>query len=486
MPLLSPAPVERPTLERVARPSPAVPATRTRRPRGPMVGAFLLTVAAGAVILWNAFGSDAPTETLARSGELSAIAGRTSTSILGDGPGTDAFPTTMTGGPSPSGDLDTNPAPESRDPTDGAPSPTGAAEAADAGPEPPAADAGEESAPSTPVPAGRSEPPADVAGLGSGAGVDPSRPTASTRSATTVSSSAPDEGGIDPTVASPPTVGPTTPAATGAPGPSTTAASAPGPSPTTTTATDTGGSGRLLWEENFDRLDSSRWAVEHSTYGDGNDELQCYRPRNVSVAGGVLRLRAVTETYTCPNGSTRSVTSGMVRSRGVTFSPGQALEFRVRLTPADPADQGGLWPAVWSSGWAGGGWPRAGELDFLEVMTAKSPNRSVYSMHYARPDGSHGVTNREVYGNEPFSARWHVVRFEYGIGGRLVWYLDGKRVHAVDVANTVQGYPAPFDRSINEIKVNLALGGRPGPLAPGAVGSTGALFEVDYLRIYRL
>ncbi|MCP4225013.1 MAG: family 16 glycosylhydrolase [Actinomycetia bacterium] len=254
----------------------------------------------------------------------------------------------------------------------------------------------------------------------------------------------------------------------------------------TTTQAGSGQSGQLVWEENFDSLDTQRWAVEHSTYGDGNNELQCYRPRNVSVVDGKLVLRAVTETYTCPNGSTRSVTSGMVRSRGVTFSPGHALEFSVKLTPANEADQSGLWPAVWSSGWAEGGWPRGGELDFLEVMTANDPTRSIFSLHYAEPDGSHGVTNRPVYGAANFSAAWHTIRFEYGLDGQLVWYLDGAEVMRVIAAETVQGYPAPFNLPIDELKINLALGGRPGPLSPQAIGSAGARFEMDFIRIYRL
>lgn len=256
---------------------------------------------------------------------------------------------------------------------------------------------------------------------------------------------------------------------------------------TTTTASTTSspGAGQLIWADEFDGLDTGRWALEHSTYGDGNNELQCYRPENVSVANGRLVLRAVTETYTCPNGSTRTVTSGMVRSRGVTFEPGQALEFRVKLTPADESDQGGLWPAVWASGWGGGGWPKGGELDFLEVMTANDPTRSIFSMHFAKPGGSHGVRNKPVYGNENFSAAWHVVRFEYGTGGRLTWFLDGRQVLAVTGAETLQGYPQPFDLPIREIKINLALGGRPGPLSPRAVGSEGARFEVDYIRLYQ-
>jgi len=241
-----------------------------------------------------------------------------------------------------------------------------------------------------------------------------------------------------------------------------------------------------VWVDDFDVFDGSRWVVEHSTYGDGNGELQCYRPENVSVSGGRLVLRAVSETYTCPNGSTRLVTSGMVRSRGVSFGPGQAIEFRVKLSPGDEANQGGLWPAVWSSGWAGGGWPAGGELDFLEVMTANDARRSVFSVHYAKPGGSHGVTNRGVIGSDNFSVGWHTIRFEYGRGGVLRWYLDGALVHTVTSLDTLQGYPAPFDQATNQIKINLAVGGRPGPLDPRALGPNGATFEIDYIQLSSL
>ncbi len=285
-----------------------------------------------------------------------------------------------------------------------------------------------------------------------------------------------------PTTARPTTTTPTTTASTTTTRPTTTTTRA-----TTTTGggDDDPGSGTVVWEDTFDRLDPSTWRLEHSTYGDGNNELQCYQPDNVAVRDGKLVLSARTETVTCPGGSTRQVSSGMVRSRGVTFSPGQAIEFRVKLTPADPDDQGGLWPAVWSSSWAGS-WPLGGELDYLEVMTAEDPTRAMFSMHYAGPDGSHALQNRGVRGGVDFSEQWHTIRFDYGEGGRLRWYLDGVLGFSVDAADTRQGYPAPFDQAIGEIKINLALGGRPGPLAAGAVGSTGATFEVDYIRIIQL
>ena len=239
------------------------------------------------------------------------------------------------------------------------------------------------------------------------------------------------------------------------------------------------------WEEHFNGLDTSRWQVEHSTYGDGNGERQCYQPDNVRVANGRLVLTAKAETATCPNGSTRTVTSGMVRSRGLTFSPGQAIEFRVKLTPPDRSNQAGLWPAVWASGWAGS-WPRGGELDFLEVMTAEDPGRAVFSVHYADRSGDHELQNKAVPIAGHFSDGWHTVRFDYGRNGNLAWFLDGTRVFAVSAAATAQGYPAPFDQTIREIKLNLAVGGTPGPLASGALGTGGATFEIDYIKVFDL
>ncbi len=241
----------------------------------------------------------------------------------------------------------------------------------------------------------------------------------------------------------------------------------------------------MVWQENFNSLDARRWQVEHSTYGDGNGERQCYRPENVRVEGGRLILTASSETVTCPNGKTRSVTSGMVRSRGVTFSPGQAIEFRVKLTPPDPANQAGLWPAVWASSWAGS-WPRGGELDFLEVMTAEDPRRAVFSLHYADPSGDHELQNKAVAMSNRFSDGWHTIRFDYGHNGNLSWHLDGNEVFSVSAADTLQGYPAPFDQTIEEIKINLAVGGTPGPLASGALGASGATFEIDYIKVFDL
>ena len=55
------------------------------------------------------------------------------------------------------------------------------------------------------------------------------------------------------------------------------AAAAPGNQPTT---------GTVVFQDEFDGpLDTSVWRPYHSTYGDGNHELQCHTPANVVDVG---------------------------------------------------------------------------------------------------------------------------------------------------------------------------------------------------------
>jgi len=257
-------------------------------------------------------------------------------------------------------------------------------------------------------------------------------------------------------------------------------------SPTTSTTQKpvTNQEGReLVFAEEFNTFNPTYWKKENSTYGDGNNELQCYTPNQVNVSGGSLVLTAKKQNTTCPGNKNRQYTSGMVRSQGFTFSPGQSIEYRVKLTPNDEQNQGGLWPAVWASSWAGGGWPRGGEWDGLEVMTANSPKRSVYSIHYSKPNGSHGSKKKEIYSEDNFSANWHTLRFDYGSDGTLVYYLDGKVVNTISDADTIQGWPAPFNSTMTQLKLNMAMGGSPGPIDDRALPAT---FKIDYLRIYNM
>ena len=204
----------------------------------------------------------------------------------------------------------------------------------------------------------------------------------------------------------------------------------------------------MVWADEFDSFDGTVWRREHSTYGDGNGELQCYRPENVAVAGGALILRARTENYTCPNGSTRDVTSGMVRGR-VDFDHGQRIEFRVKVNPRDPVDQRGLWPALWASSWNGRGWPRGGEVDWLEYV-GKEPTRAHHTIHYPGTDGRRAKTPKAVELGERFSDSWHVIAFDWT--DDLVWYIDGREVQRIPAAD-VEATDNPFLESANPVQI---------------------------------
>jgi len=159
------------------------------------------------------------------------------------------------------------------------------------------------------------------------------------------------------------------------------------------------------------------------------------------------------------------------------------IEWSAKLTPNDPNNQGGLWPAFWASGWAGGGWPNGGEWDGFEVMTAVDPKRTVYSIHYSNSMGAHAKTSTPKFSAVNFSNNWHTFRFDYGADGVLVWSRDGFMTKTVTNADTLQGWPAPFNQDMKEFKINLALGGNPGPLDTRSLPAT---LEIGWVRIYKL
>ncbi len=245
---------------------------------------------------------------------------------------------------------------------------------------------------------------------------------------------------------------------------------------------------RLSFEENFDVLDAGRWRPEFSTYGDGNNELQCYLPELVSVEDGALTLRAKRQRYECLSGDVRQVTSGMVRSSGITFEPGQRIEFRARMNVADTSEMGGLWPAFWASSWGGGGWPKGGELDVLEWLS-RDPSRSHHTVHWLNGAGRHDKWGAKSSAN--LTNRWYTFAFQW-TRTELTWFVDDMVVAKVDPRTfDVHEDENPFtspNAMVHQLKINLALGGNWG----GELGSTAldlhgsTSYQIDYVRVYDL
>ena len=244
------------------------------------------------------------------------------------------------------------------------------------------------------------------------------------------------------------------------------------PAPITTAS-----AGRVVLDENFDgsSLDRSRWNTCHWWDKEGctiasNNELEWYRPEQVSVADGTLRLTAAPNRYEASDGNSYDFTSGMVTT-GPTPDDDNA---KVALTYGTvevrfkaPAGRG-LWPAIWMLPASKESRP---EIDMLE-MIGQDPRELI--LHFHPEDRDADSPSKRVRVADPDLAEgWHTVGLQW-TPGKLVYLLDGKPVW------TVTGQQVPSEPMY--LVMNLAVGGAyPGP--PDASTSFPATFEIDYVRM---
>ena len=188
----------------------------------------------------------------------------------------------------------------------------------------------------------------------------------------------------------------------------------------TTTTTAPKAAGSLVWSEEFggSSLDTRVWKPYHSTYGDGNNELACLTPGNVSVSGGSLKLTARREKLTCPNGSTRQFSSGFLGTRetGTYFPRYGRFEIRAKVPHAQ-----GLWPAFWLRHRNGSG---VAEVDVMEYFHSQVPGKTTQTLHL---DGRSNVSKRTTFVESPTSSpggtrgRWRSPRCRVGCGSTSGW-----------------------------------------------------------------
>ena len=125
----------------------------------------------------------------------------------------------------------------------------------------------------------------------------------------------------------------------------------------------------LVWQEEFNTgtsLSNDLWTYdfgdgcERGNCGWGNAELEYYtsRPENVRIENGNLVIEARSENF-----GSRAFTSGRVKTEGRVHFKYGTLEARIKI----PNLANGLWPAFWTLGTIGGGWPSIGEIDVMEM-----------------------------------------------------------------------------------------------------------------------
>ena len=125
---------------------------------------------------------------------------------------------------------------------------------------------------------------------------------------------------------------------------------------------------QLVWNEDFTdaSLDRDVWNVEVNGDGGGNNELQYYCEKGVSL--GVepttgkhcLILTATKENY-----QGKKCTSGRVNTKNKMYYTFGRIDARIKF----PRTANGLWPAFWQMGnnYDEVGWPRCGETDIIEL-----------------------------------------------------------------------------------------------------------------------
>jgi hypothetical protein len=220
----------------------------------------------------------------------------------------------------------------------------------------------------------------------------------------------------------------------------------PGPTPTDNS--------EMGWRDDFDAaLADDRWEVYHNTYGDGNNELACLQPDNVTTGTGELIITAKQEQVTCPNGSVRAFTSGFIGSTDVgRYYPLYGrFEMRARL----PHGQG-LWPAFWLRHREGAA--RA-EVDVVEMFHSQFPGVATQTLHLGAEQWK-----RNTWLEAPSTdlGGWHRFAVELSPaseGAVMVQFsIDGKSTLRHRIPATA-GLTGGDEAHTWDMAVNLAVGG---------------------------
>lgn len=265
-----------------------------------------------------------------------------------------------------------------------------------------------------------------------------------------------------------------------------------------------GGTGEyeLVWNEDFTEasLDRAVWNVEVTNNGGGNNELQYYCEKGVTVGiepttgKHCLILTATKEDY-----QGKKCTSGRVNSKNKMYYTFGRIDARIKF----PRTANGLWPAFWQMGnnFDQVGWPKCGETDIIEMghqngFNGKQDRFFNGAMHVGRAWNADWCDAQEATWSYSLQDTFHIVT--------LIWtpstidmYMD-KDAHpengAYFHADLEPNEDADYNRQLvfgkpNFIIANLAVGGN----FPGIFNIDGITalnngpqsLYIDWIRIYQ-
>ncbi len=238
---------------------------------------------------------------------------------------------------------------------------------------------------------------------------------------------------------------------------------------------------KLVWADEFDgtALDATKWSYQVGngcdlgSCGWGNNELQYYTDRNVTVSDGNLVITARKEQT-----GTNEYTSSRIR----TMHKGDFLYGRMEARMKLPIGKG-IWPAFWMmpTDEVYGAWPQSGEVDIMEYR-GSDPKTNHGTIHY----GGLSPENKNSSGyyqlpNGQLNDGFHVYAIEWE-PNQIRWYIDGTLYSVKTAQDIAAPYKWPFDQKFHLI-LNVAVGGNYDG-SPDASTVFPQSLLVDYVRVY--
>jgi beta-glucanase (GH16 family) len=269
--------------------------------------------------------------------------------------------------------------------------------------------------------------------------------------------------------------------------------------------------GPLLWEDNFNTLNTDHWNVIEGDgcpglCGWGNQELEYYQDDNVSIepVPGESGNSAIVLEARNQSVENRAFTSGKLDSKnGVSVKYGM-IETRIRVPNLDT----GLWPAFWLLGTSTSPWPAKGEIDMMEM----GHKQSYIDAEFSGANINHFVGSNAIFyadaacvpanptcaastafetDNAYLASTSLADRF---VTYRLYWTDQSLRFSVVDNGTEYDMYdsPIPVNEESSEFRqpfyllMNLAVGGNFTDALQNSqvTAPLPAKMYIDYVRVY--
>ena len=235
---------------------------------------------------------------------------------------------------------------------------------------------------------------------------------------------------------------------------------------------------KIAWSEEFNNSGgvNNIWNFEarNTTNPDIADQLQVYSEDNVSISDGKLKITAKKES---------GIYSAARVNGKYAFKYGR-IEVSAKLPEQEKS---GIWAklALIGDNVDAVGWPRSGEIDFMEYFSYK-PNKTYINVHSGENNVMNGTLISASHSLETVEEHFHA----YGI----LWTDKYLKFYVDDPTNIIYTLNQPASPNqenwpFNEhfyLLIDLVIGGK----YAGAEGVDDSLFpatlEIDYIRLYHL